>query len=170
MSSWYDSWADRYAEWSTGITADVPFYVGLAREADGLLVELAVGNGRVAIPVAQATGRRVVGIDSSPAMLAQARKRAVEAGVELDLREGDMRELEIEEPAALIYCPGRSLLHLPTWADRRRCFESVAASLRPDGRFLERVRLRPSDRIRHGRPARRHVSGLACAARDSLQR
>ena len=68
-------------------------------------------------------------------MLAQARVRAVEEGVELDLREGDIRELEIEEPAALIYCPGRSLLHLPTWADRRRCFERVAASLRPNGRF-----------------------------------
>ena len=135
MSSWYDSWADRYAEWSTGVTADVPFYIGLAREADGLLVELAVGHGRVAVPVAQATGRRVVGIDSSPAMLAQARVRAVEEGVELDLREGDIQELEIEEPAALIYCPGRSLLHLPTWADRRRCFERVAASLRSNGRF-----------------------------------
>ena len=113
MSSWYDSWADRYAEWSTGVTADVPFYVGLAREADGLLVELAVGNGRVAIPVAQATGRRVVGIDSSPAMLAQARLRAAEEGVELDLREGDIRELEIDEPAALIYCPGRSCCICP---------------------------------------------------------
>jgi len=135
MSNWYEAWADRYAEWSPGVTADVPFYVALAREADGLLVELAVGNGRVAIPVAQATGRRVVGIDSSPAMLAQARERAVEAGVELDLREEDIREVEIEEPAAMIYCPGRSLLHLPTWADRRRCFESVAASLRPNGRF-----------------------------------
>src|SRR5205085_5655934 len=106
---------------SAGVTADVEFSVELAREADGLLVELAVGNGRVAIPVAQATGQRVVGIDSSPAMLEQARVRAVEAGVELDLREGDIRELEIEEPAAMIYCPGRSLLHLPTWADRRRC-------------------------------------------------
>ena len=138
MSSWYDAWADRYGDWSTSFTArdaDVPFYVGLARDADGSLVELAVGTGRVAIPVAQATGRRVVGIDSSPAMLAQARVRAVEEGVELDLREGDIRELEIEEPAALIYCPGRSLLHLPTWADRRRCFERVAASLRPGGRF-----------------------------------
>src|ERR1044071_9923688 len=114
MSSWYDSWADRYDERSTGDAADVLFYVALAREADGLLVEPAVGTGRVAIPVARATGRRVVGIDSSPAMLAQARKRAVEVGVELDLREGDMRELEIEEPAGLIYCPGRSLLHLPT--------------------------------------------------------
>src|SRR5256886_8968395 len=104
MSSWYDAWADRYAEWSAGVTADIAFYVALARETNGLLVELAVGNGRVAIPVAQATGRRVVRIDSSPAMLAQARERAVEAGVELDLREEDIRELEIEEPAALIYC------------------------------------------------------------------
>jgi ubiquinone/menaquinone biosynthesis C-methylase UbiE len=135
VSSWYDAWADRYDDRSTGVAADAQFYVRLARKADGLLVELAVGSGRVAIPVAQATGRRVVGIDSSPGMLAQARKRAVEAGVELDLREGDIRELEIEEPAALIYCPGRSLLHLPTWADRRRCFERVAASLQPDGRF-----------------------------------
>src|SRR3954465_3049547 len=136
MSSWYDSWADRYAESSRGgSSADVPFYVALAREADGLLVELAVGTGRVAIPVAQATGRSVVGIDSAPAMRAQARMRAIEAGVELDLRQGDVRDLEIEEPAALIYCPARSLLHLPTWADRRRCFERVAASLRPNGRF-----------------------------------
>ena len=135
MSSWYDSWADRYDDRSDGSAPDVPFYVGLAREADGPLVELAVGTGRVAIPVARETGRRVIGIDSSPAMLAQARARAVEAGVELDLREGDIRELEIEEPAALIYCPGRSLLHLPTWADRRRCFERVAASLQPNGRF-----------------------------------
>jgi SAM-dependent methyltransferase len=135
MSSWYDTWADRYDEATAGLTADIPFYVGLAREADGLLVELAVGTGRVAIPVAQATGTRVVGIDSSRAMLAQARARAAEARVELDLREGDIRELDLEEPAALIYCPGRSLLHLPTWADRRRCFERVAASLRPNGRF-----------------------------------
>ena len=117
------------------MTEDVAFYVGLAREAAGPLVELAVGNGRVAIPVAKATGRSVLGIDASPAMLAQARTRAAEAGVELDLREGDMRDLELHEPAALIYCPFRALLHLPTWADRRRTFERVAASLRPGGRF-----------------------------------
>ena len=135
MSSWYDSWADRYEDLSPAVHADVPFYVGLASEADGPLVELAVGTGRVAIPVAQATGRRVIGIDSSSGMLAQARLRAVEEGVELDLREGDIRELEIEELAALIYCPARSLLHLRTWADRRRCFERVAASLLPNGRF-----------------------------------
>jgi ubiquinone/menaquinone biosynthesis C-methylase UbiE len=133
--SWSEEFANRYEEWAAHMTADVPFYVELAREADGPLVELAVGNGRVAIPVARETGRVVVGIDLSPAMLEQARRNAAEAGVELDLREGDMRELELEEPAALIYCPFRALLHLPTWADRRRTFERVAASLRPGGRF-----------------------------------
>jgi ubiquinone/menaquinone biosynthesis C-methylase UbiE len=133
--SWPEEFAARYDEWSAHVTEDVPFYVELAREADGPIVELAVGNGRVAIPVARETGRRVVGIDTSPAMLEQARVRAGEAGVELDLREGDMRDLELEEPAALIYCPFRALLHLPTWADRRRTFERVAASLQPGGRF-----------------------------------
>jgi ubiquinone/menaquinone biosynthesis C-methylase UbiE len=133
--SWDEAFANRYEEWSAVMTADIAFYVGLAREADGPLVELAIGSGRVAIPVAQATGRSVIGIDASPTMLEQARAKAAEAGVELDLREGDMRELELDEPAALIYCPFRSLLHLPTWADRRRTFERVAASLRPDGRF-----------------------------------
>ena len=133
--SWDEAFANRYEDWSAHMTADVPFYVELARQADGPLVELAVGDGRVAIPVARATGRRVIGIDSSPAMLARAYVRAAEAGAELDLREGDMRDLALAEPAALIYCPFGALLHLRTWADRRRTFERVAAALRPDGRF-----------------------------------
>jgi SAM-dependent methyltransferase len=133
--SWDEVYAHRYEEWSAHMTADIPFYVSLAQAADGPLVELAVGNGRVAIPVAQATGRRVIGIDSSPAMLAQARRGAADAGVELELIEGDMRDLALAEPAALIYCPFRALLHLPTWADRRRTFARVAASLQPSGRF-----------------------------------
>ncbi len=133
--SWDEAFAHRYVEWSAHMTADVAFYVEIARRTDGALVELAVGNGRVAIPVAQATGRRVIGIDSSPIMLEQASAHAAEAGVELDLREGDMRDLTLDEPAALIYCPFRALLHLPTWDDRRRTFERVAAALRPNGRF-----------------------------------
>jgi SAM-dependent methyltransferase len=133
--SWDEGFAHRYDEWAAHMTADIAFYAGLAREADGPLVELAIGNGRVAIPVAKATGEPVIGIDFSPAMLSQARARAAEAGVDLDLREGDIRDLALDEPAALIYCPFRALLHLPTWAGRRRTFERVAASLRPGGRF-----------------------------------
>ena len=131
----YAAFAAIYDDWASHMTEDVPFYLELVREADGPVVELAVGNGRVAVPVAQATGRVVVGIDTSPGMLAQARANAAAAGVELDLREGDMRDLALDEPAALVYCPFRALLHLPTWADRRRTFERVAASLLPDGRF-----------------------------------
>jgi SAM-dependent methyltransferase len=134
VSAW-DAFAVDYEKWAAEMTEDIPFYVELAREADGALVELAVGNGRVAIPVAEATGKAVLGIDISPAMLAQARANGEEAGVELELREGDMRELALDEPAALIYCPARALMHLPTWADRRRTFERIAAALEPGGRF-----------------------------------
>ena len=134
MSS-YDAFAPIYDAWAADMTEDVDFYVELAREADGPIVELAIGTGRVAIPMAARTGKRVIGIDSSPAMLAVARDRADDAGVELDLRQGDMRDLALVEPAALVICPFRSLLHLPTWSDRRRVFERVAAALMPGGRF-----------------------------------
>lgn len=138
MSS-YDAFAPIYDDWASHMTEDVPFYVELARQADGPVVELAVGNGRVAVPVAQAIGRPLLGIDSSPAMLEAARERAAEAGVELELREQDMRELTLDEPAALIYCPFRALLHLPTWRDKRAVFERVSAALRPGGRFAWNV-------------------------------
>jgi ubiquinone/menaquinone biosynthesis C-methylase UbiE len=131
----YDAFARIYDQWSAHMTEDVPYYVELARETEGPLVELAVGSGRVAIPVARETGRPLLGIDSSPAMLAQARERAAAAGVELELREADIREFEVDEPAGLVYCPFRALLHLPGWHDKRLAFERVAAALRPGGRF-----------------------------------
>jgi trans-aconitate methyltransferase len=130
--SYPEQFAVAYDRWAADMTEDVPFYVELARQAEGPVVELAVGTGRVAIPVAQAIGRTVIGIDSSPAMLEQAQTTG---GDVLDLRLADMRELALEEPAALVYCPYRALLHLPTWADRRLVFERVAASLLPGGRF-----------------------------------
>ena len=129
----YDTWASVYDAWASGMPGDVPHYVSLAREADGPIVELAVGTGRVAIEVVRETGKSVLGIDSSRAMLDIASERA--AGLPLELQFGDMRDFELEEPAALIYVPGRSLLHLHGWDEKRRVFERVASSLRPGGRF-----------------------------------
>ena len=129
----YDSFAPDYDAWSADMTEDVAWYLGLAREAREPIVELAVGSGRVAIPIARETGKRVIGIDRSAAMLAVARERA--GDLPLQLIEGDMRDLELDEPVDLVICPFRSLLHLPTWHDRRRVFERVAAALRPGGRF-----------------------------------
>jgi SAM-dependent methyltransferase len=129
----YDAWAPVYDAWAADMTEDVAHYVSLAREADGPIVELMVGSGRVAIEVVRETGKSLLGIDSSPAMLEIARERA--AGLPLELRLGDVRDLELEEPAALIYIPYRSLLHLHGWQEKRRVLERVAKSLRPGGRF-----------------------------------
>ncbi len=60
--SWDEAFANHYEQWSAHMTADVAFYVELACKADGPLVELAIGNGRVAIPIAQTAGRSVIGI------------------------------------------------------------------------------------------------------------
>jgi ubiquinone/menaquinone biosynthesis C-methylase UbiE len=133
--SGYEGFAPVYDDWAADMTEDVDFYVELAREAEGPVLELAVGTGRIAIPIAQRAGKRVVGIDLSPAMLALARERATAAGVEVELREGDMRDLDEERATDLVICPYRALLHLPTWADRRGVFERVARALRPGGRF-----------------------------------
>ena len=129
----YDAWAPVYDAWASDMTEDVAHYVSLAREADGPIVELMVGSGRVAIEVVRQTGKPVLGIDSSPAMLEIARERS--AGLPLELRLGDVRDLQLDEPAALIYVPFRSLLHLHGWHEKRRVFERVAAALRPGGRF-----------------------------------
>jgi SAM-dependent methyltransferase len=136
MSS-YDPFADDYDVWAADMTEDVDWYVELAAAAAEPIVELAVGSGRVAIEIARHTGKRVIGIDRSPKMLAVARERA--AGLPVELREGDMRELSVEEPVDLVICPFRSMLHLPTWRDRRATFDRVAASLVPGGRFAWNV-------------------------------
>ena len=132
MSS-YDPFAQDYDVWAADMTGDIGWYVELARMAKEPIVELAVGTGRVAVAIALEAGKSVIGIDSSAAMLAVAREHR--GGLPVDLHEGDMRDLRVDEPVDLIICPFRSLLHLPTWHDRRRVFERVAAALRPGGRF-----------------------------------
>src|SRR5690348_462784 len=129
----YDSWAPVYDDWAQDMTEDIPHYVELAREADGPIVELMVGTGRVAVEVARATGKPMLGIDASAAMLEIARGRS--AGLPIELRLGDVRELELDAPAALIYVPARSLLHLHGWHEKLDVFKRVARSLRPGGRF-----------------------------------
>jgi YD repeat-containing protein len=89
----------------------------------------------VAVPIAQRTGKRVIGIDGSQAMLDGAAARAARARVGLDLRHGDMRDFTLDEPSDLVICPFRSLLHLPTRGDRLRVFRRVADVLVHGGRF-----------------------------------
>ena len=136
MSSLYDSIARIYDPWSLSVTEDVEFYVDLACETDGPVVELAVGTGRIALPIAQA-GVPVIGIDQSEAMLAVARERARELGVDqrVDVRVGDMREPPVTERVPLVICPFRSLLHMPNETEKLRALRGACSLLEPGGRF-----------------------------------
>jgi SAM-dependent methyltransferase len=133
----YDRIAAFYDPWSRSVVEDVGFYVAHALEAGGPVVELAVGTGRIAIPIAQA-GIPVIGVDSSPEMLAVARAGADAAGVSdrLDLRVGDLRKPPVTEGVLLAICPFRSLLHMETEAEKLDALRAARALLRPDGRFV----------------------------------
>ena len=67
----YDRIAAIYDPWSKSVTEDVAFYVDAALASGGPVVELAVGTGRIAVPIAKA-GVRVIGVDTSPEMLRRA--------------------------------------------------------------------------------------------------
>jgi SAM-dependent methyltransferase len=133
----YDRIASFYDPWSRSVTEDVAFYVDRALAHGGPVVELAVGTGRIAIPIAQA-GIRVIGVDSSPEMLAVARATATGAGVSelVDLRLGDLREPPVPERVPLVVCPFRSLLHMETEAEKLRALRAARALLEPGGRFV----------------------------------
>jgi SAM-dependent methyltransferase len=131
----YDAIAELYDRWSTSVVEDVAFYLDEARRSGGPVVELGVGTGRIAVPIA-ADGIRVIGIDSSRGMLEVCARRAALAGVDLDLRVGDLREPPVSERVPLVMCPFRSLLHMHTNEDRRRALASVHRLLAPSGGFV----------------------------------
>jgi SAM-dependent methyltransferase len=131
----YDAIAELYDPWSASVIEDVAFYLEEARRSGGPVVELGVGTGRIAVPIA-ADGIRVIGVDSSRGMLDVCARRAAIAGVEIDLRVGDLREPPVDEQVPLVICPFRSLLHMHTHEDRRAVFAAAHRLLHPDGRFV----------------------------------
>jgi SAM-dependent methyltransferase len=133
----YDSIARLYDPWSVSVVEDVDFYVGLAREAGGPVVELGVGTGRIAVPTA-AAGVPVIGVDSSAAMLDVCRRYAEQEGVAelLDLRLGDLRAPPVEERVRLATCPFRALLHMHTDEDRLAALRAARDLLLPGGLFV----------------------------------
>jgi SAM-dependent methyltransferase len=133
----YDAIAALYDPWSRSVTEDIDFYVQQASKAGGAIVELGVGTGRIAVPVAQ-DGISVIGVDDSPRMLEVCRQRAEAAGVSalVDLRLGDLREPPVDEHVNLVACPFRAYLHLPDDAERRRALAAARRVLAPGGRLV----------------------------------
>ena len=133
--STYDAIAELYDPWSASVVEDVAFYLEEARRSGGPVLELGVGTGRIAVPIA-ADGIRVIGVDSSRAMLEVCARRAALAGVTLDLRVGDLREPPVTERVPLVICPFRSLLHMHTDEDRLGVLGAAYDLLLPGGRFV----------------------------------
>jgi SAM-dependent methyltransferase len=133
----YDAIAELYDPWSRTAVEDVAFYVEEAQRCEGPVVELAVGSGRIAVPIAQA-GRPVIGVDLSEGMLAVARGLAEESGVGelVDLRVGDMREPPVSERVQLVICPFRSLLHMPDEEQKLGALRAAHDLLQPGGRLI----------------------------------
>jgi SAM-dependent methyltransferase len=133
----YDAIARLYDPWSVSVTEDVGFYVSEARRAAPPVVELGVGTGRIAVPIA-AEGIRVIGVDSSPGMLEVCRERAEVAGVAglIDLRVGDLRAPPVAERVELVVCPFRSFLHLHTDEERLAGLGAARELLFDGGRLI----------------------------------
>ena len=100
---------------------------------DGPALELGIGTGRIALPLA-ATGVRVDGIDISPHVVEQMRTKP--GGDRIDVTMGDFADVAVEGTYRLIYCPGNSFFNLLTQDDEVRCFQNVAAHLTEDGAFV----------------------------------
>lgn len=110
--------------------AAIDWFRGLARMTGGPVLELGVGSGRVAVPLAK-DGHAVVGIDRSPGMLARAALRAKAARAKLTLAAADMRTFSLERTFALVAIPFNTFLMLDPddrWACLARCREHLAAA------------------------------------------
>lgn len=129
-------------------TADVEFFVSLIeRLKPGRVLELACGNGRVTVPIAEAGAKQgfdVVGLELVPEMLEAARQKSKDATPaardHLSLLEGDMRDWKAgeanEQLFDVIVTPCSSVCHLLTLEDQLAAWRCAYENLKPGGRFV----------------------------------
>ena len=139
--------AERYDDEPRGDEqAAVAFLSDLA--GDGRALELAIGTGRIALPLA-AAGVAVDGIDQSQAMVDQLRQKP--GGEAIDVTIGDFAEVPVEGSYRLVYVVYNTIYNLLTQDAQVRCFTNVAAHLDDHGRFVvEALVPDPMMRLRDG--------------------
>ncbi len=168
----YDSFADIYGVWTETAPAaqsNRRFYVDAYLAAGGPVVELGVGDGRIAVEAA-ARGCRVVGVDASPVMLRRCRKRAEEAGVghRIELLETDFRTFRIDEAAALVTLPYHSIGHLAGMPAKQQVTHHVFSQLRAGGRFIFDDFLMTPDAVTRMRQVQLRAAYPSAAGTDIL--
>jgi len=146
-----DRIADVYDEWygdpdAPDTQAAVETLAELA--AGGPVLELAVGTGRLALPLAK-RGLAVHGIDASEAMLAKLRAKAGGAAVAVTV--GDFADVAVEGRFSLVYVAFNTLFALQSQDDQVRCFENVSRRLTADGVFVVEAFVPDPARFQSGR-------------------
>jgi ubiquinone/menaquinone biosynthesis C-methylase UbiE len=120
------------------VAGDVAFYVGLAQETGGRVLELACGTGRIAFVLAE-RGFDLTGIDISDGMLTLARRKAIDCPAavrdRLTFVQQDMSSLDLPGKFGLVFIPFRSFQHLLTVDLQRKTLDAVARHLEPNGRL-----------------------------------
>ncbi len=126
----------------------VAFYKAAADRRGGSVLELGCGTGQKLIPIAS-DGHPCVGVELSPDMLAEARRKADEHGVAVEWLQGDMRDFDLGRRFDLVFIAANSLLHLQETEDLVSCFRSVRRHLAPGARLVLDV-FNPSVRLLAG--------------------
>jgi SAM-dependent methyltransferase len=129
----YDDMAEQYDNIYSD-TYDAEFYLREAREADGPVLEIACGTGRILLRLLS-SGVDIVGLDSSPSMLEVLKIKAKERGLNPKIFLADMRDFQLKKRFKLIIIPYRSILHL-TNDDKRKALQTIVSHLAEGGRLI----------------------------------
>lgn len=134
--AFFDDWAEFYdAYYAQQAIDDVSFYVVRARNADGPVLEVGCGTGRIYLELLDA-GVDATGIDLSPESLRVLREKADERGLEPDVREADVRTFDARREYALAIIPFRAFCHLLTLDDQLGALRRLHAALVPGGSLV----------------------------------
>ncbi len=140
--------ADVYDDWYVHLgDGDLVASVLAEYAGNGRALELGIGTGRIALPLAE-RGVQVHGIDSSPAMVAK--MQAKPSGDAIVTTIGDMADVAVEGTFELIFVVFNTFFMLTTQEAQVRCFKNVAAHLAPGGRFVLGAFVPDTSRIESG--------------------
>jgi SAM-dependent methyltransferase len=142
MTDWFaGDVATRYDESTAGMPVE-PVVDFLLPLASGGALELAIGTGRIAVPLAE-RGVRVAGIDFSPDMVAQLRQKTGEIPVAI----GDMTTTRVEGTFSLVYIVFNSINNVTTQDGQVAVFANAATHLAPGGCFVVEVEVPNTQRL-----------------------
>jgi SAM-dependent methyltransferase len=137
-ADYYDVWAQFYDAEHRELRDDIEFYVDLATEADGPVLEVGCGTGRVYLELLRA-GVDADGIDRSAGMLDRLREKARDECLDPNVRRADVTAFEADREYALVVVPFRAFLHLTSLDEQRAALERIRESLAPGGRLAFNV-------------------------------